>query len=80
MDLSKEPPPPLQNLVSNAQGSTALLGGQLRPHSVTSNSMQLPSAIGSPAFHCPVPVVQGWSKLLPVDMHLKLFSPSVFLN
>lgn len=41
---------------------------------------QLPTAIGSPVFHCPVPVVQGCSNLIPVDTQLKLFSPPVFFR
>lgn len=70
-----------EDLVTNAQGRSALLRSPLHPHhSVTSNNTQLPSAIGSPALHCPVPVVQGQDNLLPVDTHLKLIFPSVFLN
>lgn len=61
--------------VSKAQrGNQPPWGGQLHPHSVTSYDTQLPSAIGSPVFHCPVPVVQGYTSLLPVDTHLKTFT------
>lgn len=58
-----------EGLVSNAEGSSALLEGQLCPLSVTSKYTQPPSVIGSPVFHYPVPVVQGYNNPLPVDIH-----------
>lgn len=65
---------------SDARAVSALLGGQLHPRSniLTSYNTQLPSVIANPVFHCPVPVVQTYTSLLPVDTQLKLFSLSVF--
>lgn len=54
-----------KNLLTNAQ-ARLVLGNQLHPPPVPANDMQLPSAIGSPASYCPVPVVQGHNNHLPV--------------
>lgn len=60
---SKESLPPL---VPHAQAGR-VLGNQLHPPSEPANDMQLPSAIGSPASYCLVPVVQGHNNHLPVE-------------
>lgn len=50
------------------------MGEKLHPHFLMSYNMQLPSAVGSPVFNCPVPVVQGYTNLLPVDTIKDLLS------
>lgn len=50
---------PVSKARQRGGGGVCPLGGQLHPHSLTSYNTQLPSVIGSPVFHCPVPVVQG---------------------
>lgn len=69
-----------KNLLTNAQ-ARLVLGNQLHPPYVPANDMQLPSAIGSPASYCPVPVVQGHNNHLPVKhifYTLTLFSNGSF--
>lgn len=77
--LSKDPSPPLQ---SRRRSGFRRTGGIFSPRRSPSSSDngQLPSVIGSPGFHCRVPVVQGYTNLFPVDTQLTLLSISVLYD
>lgn len=74
--LSKDPLPPLQNTSRSGSKCTGGWGGppgrSPSSSSLTSYNMSLPPATGSPFFHCPVPVAQGYTNPFPVDIHLKV--------